>query len=91
MKALRKTLERLAQSMALTIMSALSNHVSLCGRVIYPSTKDSSPASAPINRVCHHQHTSEPQDNLNLEQGKIPDNNCSAGPPDIQFADVCLA
>ena len=29
MKALRKTLERLAQSMALTIMSALSNHVSL--------------------------------------------------------------
>jgi len=55
MKALRMTLERLAQSMALTIMSALSNHVSLCGRVIYPSTKDNNPASAPINKVSY-QH-----------------------------------
>jgi hypothetical protein len=51
MKELRTTLDRLAPIIELTIMRALSNHVSLCGLVTYPRTKDNSPARAPINNA----------------------------------------
>lgn len=48
MNVLRTILDKLALNIALTIINALSNHVSRCGRVIYPSTKASNPAKAPI-------------------------------------------
>lgn len=50
-KVLSTTLDRLAPSMALTIIKALSNHVSRWGRVKYPSIKANSPAAAPMIRV----------------------------------------
>lgn len=51
MNVLRTILDKLALNIALTIIKALSNHVSRCGRVIYPSTNESKPASAPINNA----------------------------------------
>ena len=52
MNVLSSMLDTLPVIMALTIMRALSNQLSLCGLTQYPSTNDRTPASRPIVSDC---------------------------------------